>query len=418
MARDLKKIIDLTTVANELERAKRVNAGSVGFDPTWYDELLVALSVHAALDESTSDRDRLALCSEAISTVAKTGRITKARLVAELGRQSQRFLAQPRQPFVLLTTLSCRHFAELTPRRLDGWMLRFSDGCPAGFDRSQVPDHVWAQYGKEHRSLAHVRVRGGARTISEALETGLERLDCVRGIWNFVLNRRLWSQQVSHEGRPLNQVRIGPIHTIHLSNGKPAAAVWWYELCPPQDPFPTDLRDKWQRMDAQARAVRAVLKETPLGPDLRKIIVRYCRALDGGDPEVTLMHLWAILETLTATGGERYDATIARVRFLYEEEPLVWYVLEMLRERRNRTAHAGAGGIDARKAAIRLHRFVAALMTFAMQVSGKFASIEEFGEFLSMPRDAATLRQEIRVRQTALKFKGKGAIHGRKLVRK
>ncbi len=414
MPRDLKSIVDVEIVAKELERAKKPSGG---FDSTWFDELVASLSVHAPLDEATSERDRLGLCQEAISTVAGSGAITKARLLAELDRRSRRFLAQPQLPFVLVASLSCRYFPKLTRQVFDGWTMTFSDGPPKGFDRSYVPEHVWAEYGEQHLRLAHVRVSGRARTINEALDAGLERLDFVRGIWNFVLNRRVWSQFGPRENVPINQVRIGPIHTLHLPNGKPAGEVWWYELFPVKDSFSVDLSGKWQGMAEQVAAIRAAIKETTLGRELRRIMVRYCRALDGVDHEVTVLQLWSLLETLTATGGDRYDATIQRVRFLYEDEPLIWYVLEMLRDRRNGTAHSGTGGVDARKAALQLHRFVAELLTFSMQLSGKFENLEELGQFLSMARDAAKLKSEIAVRQTALKFR-RDRIHGRKLVRK
>lgn len=415
MPRDRRSIVDLEVVAKELERAKRPSGG---FDSTWFDELVASLSVHAPLDEATAERDRLALCREAISTVAQSGAITKSRLLAELGRRSNRFLSQPKQSFVLVTSLSCRYFPRLTRKVFDSWSVTFSNGPPHGFDRTYVPDHVWAEYDDRHLRLAHARVSGHARTINEALDAGLERLDFVRGIWNFVLNRRVWSQHGSPENTPINQIRIGPIHTMHRPDGKPASSdVWWYELFPTRDVFSVDVSGKWQRMDEQANAIRAAVTETTLGLELRKILVRYCRALDGGDNEVTVLQLWSILETLTATGGDRYDATIERVRFLYDEEPLVWYVLEMLRERRNRMAHSGTGGIEARKAALQLHRFVAELMNFAMQLSGKFGSLEEFGRFLSMPRDVARLKSEIAGRQAALKYRH-DSIHGRKLMRK
>jgi hypothetical protein len=414
----LKDVIDLERIAMELERARRGSGASVGFDSTWFKELRDAVAIHAPLDDSVSEPDRLALCSEAISSVAQAGKLTEKRLRAELGKRSQALLAQPKQEFILVTALSCRHFAGLKKQRFDGWTLEFTNGCPTKFDRSHVPDHVWAQYDKRHHSFAHVTVRGKARTISEAMYAGLERLDFIRGCWNFMLNRLLWSQDGPHGARPINQLRVGPIHTVHLPSGKSAGEVWWYELLPTLDPFTIYTGGKWTKMDEQANAIRAAISETDLGPDLKKIIVRYCRALDGVDHEMVLLQLWGILETLTATGGDRYDATIARVQFLYDDEPLVGYALEMLRDRRNRTAHAGAGGSNPRVAAMQLHRFVAALLTFALQVSGRFRSLDEFGQFLAMPRDVRRLKQEIEVRRIALRFRDKGVLRGRRLVRK
>jgi hypothetical protein len=347
----------------------------------------------------------------------KRGAITKARLLAELDRRSRKFLAQSPQPFVLLAPLSFRYFPGLHRKVVGGWSLTFSDGSPQRFRRDHVPPHVWSKYDDAHLRMAHVRVSGMARTISEAQEVAMERLDCLRGIWNFVLNRLVWSELTSDQDRAINKIKTGPVYTVHRPDGSSAADVWWYEIVPTKDPFSVDLSGKWQQIERVSASVRAAISETKLGPDLRKLFVRYCRALDGIDHDVTILHLWGILETLTATGSERYDTTIQRVRFCYGDEPLPWYVLELLRERRNRIAHAGMGGSDARTAALQLHRYVAALLTFAIQVSGRFTSLEEFGQFLSMPSDAAKLRNEIAMRRAALRYQGPG-LHGRKLVRK
>ena len=254
MARDLRGVVDLEIIARELERAKKPSGG---FDATWFDELVAALSVHVTLDESTAERDRLELSREVISAVARLGPITKPRLQAEIGRRSRRFLAQPLQPFVLVASLSCRYFPQLTRKTLGGWSLAFSDGPPKGFDRSYVPGHVWAEYDDQHLQQAHVRVSGPARTIHEALDAGLERLDLFRGVWNFLLNRRVWSQVGPRENVPINQLRIGPIHTLHLPDGKPAGETWWYELLPVRDPFAFDPSRQWRGVSAQAAAIRS-----------------------------------------------------------------------------------------------------------------------------------------------------------------
>jgi len=415
VAKDLSSTISLETISRELERARRQD----GFDTLWFDELVAALATQATFDERTAERDKLDICTQAIFTAAKAGSITGSSLKAELDQRCRTFISRPSEQFVLVASLSVEYFKGLSRRTVDGWTLTFSDGPPSGFDRSFVPQHVWTEYDKSHLQMAHVRVAGRARTIYEALDQALERLDLTRGIWNYILNRGVWSQSGPRENQPINELRIGPIHTMHRPDGTPVSTdMWWYELFQFRDPFSFDATRKWRNMAERENAIRAVLRETDLGPELRKVIVRYCRALDGGDHDLVLLQLWSLLETLTGTTqGRGYDETIRRTEFLYGDEPLVHHVLESLRVRRNRLAHAGAGGSEARKTALVLHRFVGELLECALQLSGRFSNLDEMGRFLAMSRDDVSLKKEIDVRRMALKFRT-SHIRGRKLARK
>jgi hypothetical protein len=92
----------------------------------------------------------------------------------------------------------------------------------------EIPDYYTA---------ARVSVR--ARSAHEAVEQGLDALDLLRGMWNFVINQRVWFRLHRGASKPFNQILLGPLHTLHEPGGKLAVDSFWYEpdYVGPVDPY-------------------------------------------------------------------------------------------------------------------------------------------------------------------------------------
>ena len=421
MSRDLKAEIKLEVIADLLEKV-RVPAG--GFQGLWFDDLEQAFAVHAVIDEQASERDKVGIARQTIFEVAKRGTITAARLKSELARRCQDFRDQPRVPYVLVSSLTMRHFRGLRKKRLGKWGLSFSDGLPRRFDRSFLRQHPMSKYFRYEEGNVRLQLSGRARSINEAFETATEELDTLRGIWNLYLNQGAWPGGSVPENEPINKIRLGPLHTLHKPSGKPAAEIWWYDLFPARDPFPPAFEREWPKLERWESRVRRVLRRQPMGTELRGVLVRYARALDSRDPEVAFLQLWGILETLTGTNYLGYDETVRRAYFIYGDFELLLFTLKMLRERRNRAVHAGVAGPDSRNAAIRLHRNVADVFLRAIAAAKWCDSLEEFGRFLALPRtqpDLHSSRRElqsaIKLRERALRFHGYTPPRKRKIVK-
>jgi hypothetical protein len=107
---------------------------------------------------------------------------------------------------------------------------------------------------------------------------------------------------------------------------------------------------------------------------------------------------------LTATDGTRYDETIKRVLFVFDDSPVHRYVLEVMRFYRNRSVHAGTDDVD-RQNLVSLHAYVARLIFFTVRHYRSFASLEEIGRFLALPPDTSDLRQLRKRVNQAIRFR-------------
>ena len=168
--------------------------------------------------------------------------------------------------------------------------------------------------------------------INEAADKAFDAIDFLRSIWNLALNYNYLSRLLSSGTRPINRIRLGPIHTLHHPTGKPAAQIYWY------DPFYVAGEaerindDEWKRIDRTARVIRKRLAKLPYASAMRDVLIRYVRALDTSDFEKAFLKLWQILEVLTDTStSQGYNLTIKRALFIWKDDEMVKAVLEHLR---------------------------------------------------------------------------------------
>lgn len=415
----LTELFPLAMIAERLEASRVSAAPGSGFQGFEYEDLIDALAVHARLDDKVCERDRLDIAREAVSDAQATGVITENRLQVALLRVGRRFLARQKRPYVLLTSLSLPFVKGMTSTNFDGWRITFSKGRPSGFTQTHVPDDKMALCPAGIDFATYVRVSGLARSQGEAVEQALEVLDFLRGTWNLSLNRgQLW-HGTNREERPINQIRSGPIYTLHEPSGKAYDSVWWYHHNPAREgPRHLDGRT-WTDLLHHERAIRALVRETSMGKELRPLLVRYAGTLDGLDHDLALIQLWGLLEHLTGTANsaQRSVETARRAGVFFGDDPVFAFALEKLRLRRHRLAHVGIGGIESRRAAMQLHYFVAHLLSVALKLAPKFESLEEFGAFLALPNDPVKLKRDIKLRGHALRLAA-GKLKGRRLRRR
>jgi hypothetical protein len=77
-----------------------------------------------------------------------------------------------------------------------------------------------------------VCVKVSAKSTYSAYVRALTALDVLRGIWNWIINCRTdMTLQIGGvcEFKPINRIRLGPVHTVHLPDGSLATKEWWYQ---------------------------------------------------------------------------------------------------------------------------------------------------------------------------------------------
>jgi hypothetical protein len=231
-------------------------------------------------------------------------------------------------------------------------------------------------------------------------------LDILRAIWNFAINWSLLSQRSFGGGRwePVNKIRPGPVTTVHLPDGKLAAEQWWYEPCFVQGDL-EDLTKNWSTIEKNTPWFLKQWNLIPYKEDADAFWVRYARAFDRADHEANFLRLWSLLELLTGTNGERYDETIRRTLFICREREFNRLILEHLRDCRNALVHRDESTGEVDRYLFQLKRYVEDLIRLHLAWAGKFQTLNEFGEFLSLPADSSMLKKRITLALRGLKFR-------------
>ena len=392
-----------------LEKCKTLTAeGGVSFELFPERDLETVLVTSIDWNDKIPSCSRHSIVSEAICQAGIKGKITNESLLKEIRRIESEYLKNPSVRYMLVSTLSMKWSDELRPVTVLGVRFSFHARIPRQVDFSAVQWGLDVSNTTSPHPAGYTVVCGKvlAKSPEEASSLVLTALDVLRGIWNYVLNRKTIS--IIHlsggDWKPLNQIRLGPVHTVHLSNGKPATQMWWGEQGFSKGKV-ADLAEKWDAMTRQVTWHLGRSKRLPY--DAVGIWTRYVRAFDHADQEASFLRLWSLLELLTVTNSEGYVETIKRTLFVFEDQELHRLILNHLRDCRNALVHRDESQEQVEQHVFQLKRYVEALMRLHFAMAGKFNTLDEVREFLSLPADPKLLKSRKQLISHGIKFRTK-----------
>jgi len=161
----------------------------------------------------------------------------------------------------------------------------------------------------------------------------------------------------------------------------------------------------WGKAKASAKNIRRMVKTSRYPGDLRSAFIKYTRALDGVDYEISFIKLWSLLEFLTNCGDGKYDLLVRRCAYLSKEHEYHQQILEHLRQRRNSFVHAATETDLAKSLVFQLKLYVDHMIMFHLRNSLRFRSREDAAAFLDMPYDPDIIKERIRRFKLAFKFR-------------
>lgn len=393
--------------ARKLEAAKKIDQhGKIGF--TGLETIgLISLVRHSFPFPNavpTSEHGRMTWA--ALQSAGLRGKITEESISRELRKHISSYLRSPTSRYVLSTSLSIRAKA---PRQFRNGSTRIKINAPVpkrfAVERSRVCANAVGYFNsREALKYAPTFVAVSARTPEEAVQRAIDHLDFQRALWNLAENSRSDSL-VLHVGRrkPVNKILLGPAHIIHDSKGNAANEGWWYETVFREESLYDFDRD-FAGIFAVSQWVTARIRRSSYPDIIKRVLVRYVRALDIYDYDQSFLQLWSIIEELT--GSDRsFENTIKKAAFLHDDGFELEY-LRQLRHYRNRSVHSGEAGVDDIHILVyHAKRHCEELLRF--HLSNAFKSVEEASHFLALPQDPDILREQIRLHKRALKFRGK-----------
>jgi len=345
--------------------------------------------------------------SKSIFNAARSGRLSPDSILSEVDALTRAYFKQPLNKYHLVTSLSFGWRAKPPSFSLNGAKLRFD----AQFRRyakarqeaiEEIKHSLLADLPTDY---APVLVTTEGRTSEEAVERGMAKLDLVRAIWNFWLNSSHGFRMSDGKRQPVNEIHLGPLHTLHKPDGSSLGNEWWYEPDYTGSVRSFNSPDKLPRLFKFQRKVSRLLRGHSYRELLESNLIRYSRALDLRDWESSYLRLWAVLEQLTNTGTEGYGVTVRRASALYKSSDVARQELLHLRERRNRSVHEGTEHRDLETLMYQLKGFVEDLLWFHMNGGKRFSNIQETTLFLDLPTTSTELSKRFKTIKYALRFR-------------
>jgi hypothetical protein len=401
-----RKRYDLGELARRLADV-RISVDPVSFNGLLLPDVLSVLATAVKFHSDIPDADRAGLVWSAAGDAAKSSEITADSLSTALKAAEHDYMRRPVAEYVLATSLTIdpRHVPVRMNR--DGHSLLFARKHPKAIQRARESVDL-ATYTAiaNPELLVSVRTVVHARTPAAAFDIGIERLDYLRSLWNFQVNRRTISRSSSGIPQSINSIRLGPVHSLHLPAGALANHSFWYELPGHQTNALADLRGGVQKLTKVEMILRGRIRRLRYGPALREQLVNYARALDYADYDAAFNRLWAVLEHLSGCVG-RYGQIADRVSFLYDPAELnyIRQLVEHLRDVRNGLVHESRARTGMETYLWQLKGFVEALLGFHLSRTNPFASFDVAGQYLDLPPDPAILRSQLKTLRRAHIFR-------------
>jgi hypothetical protein len=394
-------------VANRLEAAKDGSvAGKAAFFGFEHSELVIVLGGMIEFAAAIPELERRKILNKATFEAGGKGKITPTLLLQSCHKQETEYLRRPLTAFRLLTGVSLASVHNLPSIRIGSSAITFNP-------KAQVArQHRAKLYSDAKFSLGFdlptqymdVSVTVKARSPFEGAQRALDAIDLARATWNLALNRGKDWRISSGRPRPVNDILLGPFHTMHNEDGSLATESWWYDpgYSGPAQPFMD--RAKIDRLFTFSKKLRTRLSQSAYPDELANSLVRYVRALDAADLNDAFLRLWSILEFLTDSTFNPYKVAVRRAAFMFAERDYSVQVLTHLMNHRNRFVHAGTDTAEIESLVYLLKRYVDALLMFHIGNLFKFKSRASAALFMDLPPSKSQIDQRIRRLRNAHKF--------------
>lgn len=401
-----KKGFNPDVILEKLSRIRMLGGDKLSFKGFKYNEYIAVLKSMIEINVEVSAEVAHGLIVKGFHEAAKKKELTSVAVLSGIKNALREHLAKPSQLYWLLTTININLSNDLPIYNINGCSLHFYKFLPKKYRKAResiISEMASWLINKDDSSSYYITARVREKSEYDAATRMLDAIDLLRGIWNLHINKTM---VFSFGGRkkPINQVTLGALHTLHDKNGDKASNTFWYDPEHYENHSHVDFAVNAYKTIEFTKNVRKLLKKNSYGKDVEIAIIRYVRALDSQDYDAVVIKLWSILEYLTATLQENYDKTIKRTVFQYSDREYNKQVLEHLRQYRNRSVHLGSGGNDIETHVYQLKSYVEHLLRFHIANHFKFDSLQESAMFMDLQPDKVALKKQIALCRAGISF--------------
>lgn len=376
-------------ILDKIESVKTIREdGRVSYTGFDYHEAFASLFSMLYFPKAiTNELDLDSLVSKGLGKAAREGILTKDSVVKCLNDIAQSELSTREIDYKLLTSLSITGNMPFKNLEIASARIRVVNGpYPKKYASREQVVKVRG-FSLEHTGYTKVIVSTRAKSIHGAVSKSLNSIDISRALLSLFSNPGM--ELMGDSYAPINKIRLGQVHTLHLNSGKAATENFWFE--PNFHETRSFEHAKSDVLRNNFRWCLSRLLESPYGVTLTDALLRYVRALDERDHNSAAIRMWGALETLASPGEARYDRIVKRCSFLFDEDYYHSQILEHLREFRNRSVHSGDQSDRAKTFCYQMQFYFRKLTLFHLDNAFGFKSIEEANKFLDSPTDGPTL---------------------------
>ena len=398
--------IDLGQIVAEIEKDRRIREdGTVYYEGMLAENFATILETYLEVSEIPEAEKRRMIWG-ALGSNPKQ-RLELKSIVNEVSRREAAYKQRMGVEYILATSISLTPDLTISRVQSDKASITFPKTLPHNISRDELrAQFQLASHDPDPKGYTTVLVRLNSRSVPEAWEVALEELDYFRGIWNYLNNYGVFVFGTP-KLKPINQIRLGEVHTLHERSGKvvdPVFGDYWYEPNYVYGPAFKISHSDWQRIKKQEKTIRERIKRCSYGSDLVRAFIRYGRALDNPDLETVFLKLWSLLEFLTCS-SDNYNLLRKRVPFLFEESVLVSQILQHLRDRRNNFVHSAVETDRTRSLVFQIKPYVERVLQFHIARATTFKNRDDAASYLDLPKNPDDIRKRIQRDQMALAFR-------------
>lgn len=368
------------------------------FNSKGFDNYLMLLKELVRFDSEVPDAVKEQILHDAIWHAADMEQLQSGYIGSQIKRLEADYLAQASKKYYLITAVSITGIKSKRLIKTPKSVIAISRYFPKKFKQSYDFQQVHMMYPKiNQKCYSWVTIEVSARCEHAATELALEQLDYWRGIFNIFFNRN-YTRTSFGKPAPINKITKYPYHSLHMENGDKASPFYWFD---PNFSYEASSLDVFKSYES-AKSFYIKLSSDIEGCGSRnfftEILNRYCVSLDTANMNSSFLAMWSLLESLTFTGKENYDVTIARTLILFKDKFHLRLELDILRMKRNMAIHNGQQFEEAEKYAYLLMNIIHEYLFFLVGAISKSNSIEQLKSALDLPPDRAKLlkaRQEL-----------------------
>lgn len=205
----------------------------ISFTGMNFEELTGLLNEFIELDSTITYDDCKDIISRAITNCKPDGEINKKNISRELSKAEKAFLKSPYKKYIYITRTTLKN-CNLKSYKFNNCNITFKKYLPPKFlkNRNKIVESTYLHH-RSHNLLdqeilnsMYVVVSCSAKSITEAFLLSQNSIDTLFGLWNLYLNLRK-GMRSSSSFRVINDICLGPIFTIHNTNGTIATRDYW-----------------------------------------------------------------------------------------------------------------------------------------------------------------------------------------------